>query len=167
MTNLLWMAAAAPTPTALQIWVPAALSAVATALAAFLVYRNSKRANVITERVSLSEQQLAWTKQAMSEALEAKTEARAAVESAANAERSSRLASAAADSATLRADAAEVRLADVTELVDRLMDWISRVVRKAHVEGIGDDATPQVRELLRTINGGPPEVSSTRLNRRP
>jgi multidrug efflux pump subunit AcrA (membrane-fusion protein) len=157
-----YLSVAAGQPSMIQVWGPAALAAVVSALAAVLVYRNSKRANVITERTSLSEQQLAWTKQAMAEAQEAKTEARAAVETAAHAEQSCRAAVAAADAATVRAEHAERRLTDVTELTDRLSDWIAEVVRQSHVDGIGAGASPQVKALLDAINGGPPEVSSLR-----
>src|SRR3982751_1290331 len=152
-------------PTTAQIWVPAVVSAVITIIGSYLVYKNSRRANAITADASLSAQQLAWTQQAMNEATAAKTEARAATVSAGEAERSAKGAREAAGEATRRATLAESRLTEVTDVTNRLIDWIARVVRKAHAEGISDSASPEVSELLRIINGGPPEISSSRLRR--
>lgn len=159
------LAAAATTPTPAQVWIPALLSAVATILVGWMVYRNSRKANATTENATLSAQQLAWTQQAMVEATSAKTEARAATVAAGEAERSAKTAREAADEATRRATIAEGRLAEVTNLTDKLMDWIARVVHKAHAQGIEDSTSPAVNELLRVINGGPPEVSTSRLRR--
>lgn len=156
---------AADAPTAAQIWVPAVLSALATAIASFLVYRNAKSANAINGTAAFSQQQLAWTQQAMNEATSAKAEARSAVAAASEAERSAKAAGDAAEAATRKATAAESRLAEVDSLADKLLDWIARVVRKAHADGIRDGASPQVEELLRVINGGPPEVTSARIRR--
>lgn len=155
-----------PAPGVAQTWIPTVLSTVVALIVGYMVYRNARKANAITEESKLAERQLAWTQQAMSEATAAKIEARGASEAAGHAERAAKAATDAADAANRRAEGAERRLTEVTELTDRLMDWIVRVVRKAHVDGIGTDASPQVEELLRTINGGPPEVSLTRLNRR-
>jgi hypothetical protein len=153
-------------PTGAQTWLPAALSAVAALGAGWFVYRNGRGANRINQQAVLSQQQLAWTQQAMTEATEAKVEARAATEAAGAAERSAKAATAAADMATSRADSAERRLGEVQDMAGKLMDWISRVVRKAHEVEIGDAADPHVRELLRVINGGPPEVSASQIKRK-
>lgn len=152
-------------PSGLQIWLPAALSAIAVVVAAYMTFRSSRRANLTTERISLSEQQLAWTQQAMTEAQAAKAEAKQALNAAGVAESAARAATSAAESATRRAEAAEERLQEVSAVADNLMQWIARVVRKAHADGIGDGASPAVLELLRVINGGPPEVTSARLRR--
>jgi len=153
-------------PGVAQTWIPTVLSVIASLILGAMVYRNARRANAITEETELAKRQLAWTQQAMSEATAAKVEARGAVEAAGHAERAARSATDAAEAANRRAEGAERKLREVTELTDRLMEWIVRVVRKAHVDGIGDEASPQVEELLRTINGGPPEVTLTRINRR-
>jgi hypothetical protein len=153
-------------PTGAQTWIPAAFSAVAAIVAGWLVYRNGRSANRVNEQDTLSKQQLAWTQQAMFEATAAKTEARAATEQAGEAERSAKAASAAADSATRRAASAEGRLSEVQELTGRLLDWIARVVRKAHEVEAGEVTDPHVRELIRAINGGPPEISSSEIRRR-
>lgn len=158
--------AAAAQPSATQIWIPAILSTIATVIGGWLVYRTSRKANATTETATLSASQLAWTQQAMNEATAAKVEARAATAAAGEAERSAKMAQDTADEASRRATVAEGRLAEVTTMADRLIDWINRVVRKAHADGIGDDASPAVTELLRVINGGPPEISSSRLRRR-
>lgn len=163
---MITVAAAAVPPSTTQTTLVAVASVVATLMGAYLVFRSAQRANRINDRQSLSAQQLAWTQQAMTEATEAKAEARAATTSAAQAERTARAAGTAATAATERADAAEARLNQVSELTEKLMDWIARVVRKAHAEGIGDGASPAVSELLRVINGGPPEISNTRLRKR-
>lgn len=156
----------AQSPTEAQVWIPTALSAVTAFAGAWFVYRNGRRANRINETATLSQAQLAWTQQAMNEATAAKIEARAATESSLEAERAAKAATAAADSATIRADSAERRLGEVQELAGKLMDWIARVVRKAH-EVDADDSTPaDMRELLRVINGGPPEVSASQIRRR-
>lgn len=158
---------AAAAPGTAQTWIPAVASALATIVVGWLVYRNAQRANKTSDQSSLSAQQLAWTQQAMTEASAAKVEAREATLAASAAERAAKTATDAAESATRRADAAESRLNDVGELAERLIEWIARVVRKAHAERIGDNASPEVRELLRVINGGPPEVSQSRLRHRP
>jgi methyl-accepting chemotaxis protein len=151
------LTAQAVAPGAAQTWIPAALTALATALVGYLVYRNARRANNSSERDALTQSQLEWTRQAMAEAKEAKEDARQAVGTA-------REASAAADSATRRAEDAEKRLSEVTDLTGKLMDWIGRVVRKAH-QVDHDESTPaDVRDLLRAINGGPPELSTSRLH---
>lgn len=167
MTRLtLLLAAASPgQPTVLQVWVPAVLSTLATVAVGWMVYRNSRRANLTTDRESLSGQQLAWTQQAMTEAQAAKADAKQALAAAAVAEAAAKAAVSAADNATRRAEAAEERLREVTQVADSLMDWIQRVVRKAHADGIDDSASPAVLELLRVINGGPPEITSDRLRR--
>lgn len=154
------------TPSGAQTWIPAALSLAAALGGGWFVYRNGRGANRITEQATLSQQQLAWTQQAMTEATAAKTEARAATEQAGEAERSAKAAGAAADAATRRADAAEGRLHDVQDMAGKLMDWIARVVRKAHEVDAGEGTDPHVRELLRVINGGPPEISTAEIRRR-
>jgi transposase-like protein len=133
-------------------------SVLATLLGGYLVYRNARWANQIADRTGLSQQQLAWTQQAMTEATSAKAEAKEASTAA-------KAAGVAADAATARADAAEVKLRQVSDMADKLIDWIARVVRKAHADGIDDGASPAVQELLRVINGGPPEISTSRLKR--
>lgn len=161
------LADAVPTsPGVAQTWIPTILSAAVALVVGIMVYRNARKANAVTEESELARRQLAWTQQAMSEATAAKMEARGASEAAGHAERAAKAATDAADGANRRAEGAERRLREVTELTDRLMDWIVRVVRKAHADGISDAASPQVEELLRAINGGPPEVTLTRLNRR-
>jgi type II secretory pathway component PulM len=162
---MITMAAAVP-PGPAQTTIIAVSSAVITLIGAYLVYRSAQRANRINDRQSLSQAQLAWTQQAMTEATAAKAEARAATTSAIEAERAARAAGSAASAATERAEAAEARLIHVSDLTEKLIDWIARVVRKAHAEGISDNATPAVSELLRVINGGPPEISTTRLRER-
>lgn len=147
-----------PPPGAVQTWVPAGLTALATMLAGYLVYRNARKANDISARTALADQQLAWTQQAMTEAREAKIEARSATETA-------RAAGSAADSATRRAEDAEKRLGEVSDLAGRLMDWIGRVVRKAHAVDMDDSTAADVRELVRAINGGPPDLSLSQLRR--
>lgn len=159
------LAAAVP-PGPAQTVLVSLSSIAATLLGGYLVYRSARQANRTSDRATLSQQQLAWTQQAMNEATAAKAEAKAATVSAVEAERAAHAAGVAATRATDRADAAELRLHNVSELTDKLMDWIARVVRKAHAVDIGDDASPQVRELIRAINGGPPEVSVTDLKRR-
>lgn len=156
---------AAPAASGTQVWAPAVITAVASLAVGWMVYRSSRTANFTTDRANLSEQQLAWTQQAMTEAQAAKSEARQALAAAGVAEQAAKQAIAAADSATRRADAADQRLREVTATTDSLMDWIARVVRKAHVDGIDDGASPEVLELLRVINGGPPEISTDRLRR--
>lgn len=159
------VATAVVQPSPFQIWAPPVITAIASIIVGYLVYRNSQKANTTTERESLSGQQLAWTQQAMTEAQAAKADAKQALAAAALAESAARTATAAAEAATRRADAAEQRLRDVTAVTDSLMDWIQRVVRKAHAEDIGDGASPAVLELLRVINGGPPEITSDKLRR--
>jgi type II secretory pathway component PulM len=149
-----------------QTTLVAVASVIATLIGAYLVYRSAQRANRINDQQTLSQQQLAWTQQAMNEASAAKTEAKEATRSAAEAERAAHAAGVAAEHATDRADAAELRLRQVGDLTEKLLDWIARVVRKAHADGIADGASPQVEELLRIINGGPPEISTSQLERR-
>ena len=160
------LAAIPPAPSGAQTWIPAVFTAIVALLGSYLVYRASRQANKTTENASLSASQLAWTQQAMTEATAAKAEARAATVAAGEAERSAKAARDTADEAARRAATAESRLAEVTAITDRLIDWIARVVRKAHADGINEHATPAVTELLRVINGGPPEISSSRLRRR-
>lgn len=154
------------TPTTAQSWLSAILPALVALAGAWLVYRNARKANRITEQNTLADQQLAWTRQAMTEAHEAKAEARSATDAANEAERTAKAATAAADAATRRAEAAESRLAEVTSLAERLMDWIGRVVRKAHEIDEGSVVSPGAQELIRVINGGPPEISASRLRRK-
>lgn len=145
------MAAPAP-PGAAATWVPAALTAVAAIVGAWLVYRNATKANRITEQNALAAQQLEWTRQAMTEARMAKDDAKSATDAANEAERT-------AKSATRAAAAAEGRLAEVLDTTSKLISWISRVVRKAHEVDQSGNHPDDVRELLRVINGGPPEIS--------
>jgi hypothetical protein len=165
VVQVAYAVAAPSSPSPLQVWVPAVLSAIATVAVGWLVYRSSRQANRTSDRATLAQQQLAWTQQAWTESQSAKLEAREAMAAAGVAESSARAASAAADSAARRADVAEQRLREVTTLTDSLVDWIARVVRKAHADGIDDRASPAVVELLRVINGGPPEITSDRLRR--
>lgn len=149
-----------------QTWIPSIAAALVSLIVGYLVYRNARRANAITERSDLAKSQLEWTRQAMTEAQAAKSEARTATETASEAERAARAATRAAESATRRAEVAESRLTDVQELAGKLVDWIARVVRKAHEVEAGEATDPHVRELLRVINGGPPEVSSSQIRKR-
>jgi hypothetical protein len=151
--------AATQTPSVTQTWLPALLSAVAALVGAWLVYRNATKANRITEQNELAGQQLAWTRQAMDEARSAKDDARTATTAA-------RAATDAANAATTRANAAEGRLSEVLDTAGKLMDWIARVVRKAHEVDQNDSTAADVRELLRVINGGPPEVSLSQIKKR-
>ncbi|MFL6109948.1 MAG: hypothetical protein ACJ786_01125 [Catenulispora sp.] len=151
--------AATQTPSVAQTWLPAALSAAAALIGAWLVYRNATKANRITEQNELAGQQLAWTRQAMDEARAAKDDARTATTAA-------RAATTAANAATGRAEAAEGRLSEVLDTAGKLMEWIARVVRKAHEVDQNDSTAADVRELLRVINGGPPEVSLSQIKRK-
>lgn len=162
---MIYLAAAVP-PGPVQTALVSIASVAAGLLGSYLIYRSAQRANRINDRAAFSAQQLAWTQQAMTEATAAKAEAKAATVSAVEAERAAHAAGVAAQEASDRADGAEARLRQVSDLTDKLMDWIARVVRKAHAEGISDNASPQVNELLRVINGGPPEISTSQLKRR-
>jgi hypothetical protein len=53
----------------------------------------------------------------------------------------------------------------VLDTAGKLMDWIGRVVRKAHEVDQNDSTAADVRELLRVINGGPPEISLSQIKR--
>lgn len=143
-------------PSAAATWVPAALSALAGIVGAWLVYRNATKANRITAQNTLAAQQLEWTKQAMAEARAAKDDAKSATTAANEAERT-------AKAATKAAEAAEGRLTEVLETASKLIGWISRVVRKAHEVDKSGNHPADVRELLRVINGGPPEISLTKI----
>lgn len=157
--------AATQTPSVAQTLLPALLSALAAVVGAWLVYRNATKANRVTAQNLLAEQQLAWTRQAMDEARTAKTDAKNATDAANDAERSAKAATKAADAATQRAEAAEGRLSEVLDTAGRLMEWIGRVVRKAH-EVDTDASTPaDIRELVRVINGGPPEISLSQIRK--
>jgi hypothetical protein len=158
--------AATQTPSITQTWLPAVLSAIAALAGAWMVYRNAGKANRITEQNALADQQLAWTRQAMDEARAAKDDAKTATDAANGAERAARAATKAANAATHRAEAAEGRLAEVLETAGKLMDWIGRVVRKAHEVDQNDSTAADVCELLRVINGGPPEVSLSQIKRK-
>lgn len=151
--------ASAVQPSTAQTWLPAAFTAMATILCGWLVYRSARGANRISETNSLSAQQLAWTQQAMAEAHEAKADAKMASEVA-------RDATSAAEQASRRASAAEFRLGEVSRMADDLMQWIGRVVRKAHEVDVAE-APSDVKELLRVINGGPPEISNAQLRHSP
>lgn len=148
--------AATATPSATATWVPAALSTLAAIVGAWLVYRNATKANRITEQNQLADQQLAWTRQAMTEAQAAKAEAATATAAA-------RAATTAADAAAGQARAAEGRLSEVLDTAGKLMEWIGRVVRKAHEVDTDASTAGDVRELLRVINGGPPEISLSQI----
>src|ERR1044072_5640463 len=153
-------------PSGLQIWLPAALSAIAVVVAAYMTFRSSRRANLTTERISLSEQQVAWTQQAMTEAHAAKAEAKQALNAAGVAESAAPAATSAGEAGAPGAAGAGGRWQEGPWGRDSVRRGVAGVVPRAHADGIGDGAAPAVLELLRVINGGPPEVTSAPPSRR-
>src|SRR3954470_20671963 len=113
-----WATDVLPTPNPVTTWLPALFTLVAALGGSYMVYRNARRANQISDRAALADQQLKWTQQVMVEATAAKSEARDATAAAKDAERAANAASVVAESAIRRADAAEVRLSQVSDLAD-------------------------------------------------
>ena len=131
----------------------AAIVAVIVAfIGAVITARTSRRATAQQTDVSLSAESRQWVTQAQEDAKEAKSEAADARNEAAAARKE-------AQAAQVTAHDAEMRLRDVSSLTDGLLRWAERIVRAAHDPAVSD---ARLREM---VNGGPPELSSTRLQR--
>lgn len=136
-----------------QVWA-ALIAATLSAFGYWMNYRADKRRQAErqeerrradaqeaqSQEVSLSVEARQWLTQAQSEAREAKTEASAARKEATEAR---------AD-----AEAAGRAMRDATDRFESVMRWVERVVRTAHEHP--DD-------LVRIVNGGPPELTASRL----
>jgi uncharacterized membrane protein YccC len=133
-----------------QSVIAAVISVVVAAIGFMFTSRSANRATDKNSEVALSAEARAWVTQAQTDAREAKNEAAEAEKQASEAVRR-------ANHAEEQAFHAERALRDVTDTVDRLMRWIERVVRTAN-----DPAIPESR-LREIINGGPPELSGSRL----
>lgn len=135
-----------------QTMTAALVSAVITAVGMIFTSRSANRATDKTSDIALSTEARAWVTQAQTDAKQARNDA-------ASAEKQSTEAMRRADHAEDQARHAERSLRDVTDTLDRLMRWIERVVRSAN-----DPAVPEAR-LREIINGGPPEMTGSRLKR--
>jgi hypothetical protein len=129
-----------------QVWA-ALIAAAATMLGYVITTRTSRRATeqnrqVTAEHaeVALSAETRQWLTQAQADAREARTESAGARREA--------------SSARLEAETAARQLREVTESFASVMRWVERVVRTAH---------EHPEDLVRIVNGGPPELSSTRV----
>lgn len=125
--------------------IAAIVAVIVTFIGAVITARTSRRATAQQTDVSLSAESRQWVTQAQEDAKEAKSEAAAARKEA--------------QAAQVTAHDAEMRLREVSSLTDGLLRWAERIVRAAHDPAITD---ARLREM---VNGGPPELSSTRLQR--
>jgi chromosome segregation ATPase len=135
-----------------QTMIAAIISAVIASVGFVFTSRSANRATDRNSDVALSTEARAWVTQAQTDAREAKTEA-------AQAEKQSSEAVRRANHAEDQASQAERKLRDVTSTVDALIRWIERVVRSAN------DADVSEARLREIINGGPPEMTGSRLRR--
>jgi hypothetical protein len=123
--------------------IAAILTVVVAFITAIVTARTSRKATAQQTDVSLSAEARLWVTQAQSDAKEAKADA-------AEARRE-------AQAAQVTAHDAEIKLREVSSLTDGLLRWAERIVRAAHDPAISD---ARLREM---VNGGPPELSSSRL----
>jgi uncharacterized protein (DUF3084 family) len=138
-----------------------ALSFLAAVITAFLTARNAGKANKTAE----GHQQLAWTQ-------EARSAAREAMEDASGARKEAKEARAEAEGAREEVEQARDDLAaarretrQMTSQIAGVMDWVDRVVRYAAEMRTDQINDPKTIRLLAIINGGPAEISGSRLPR--
>ncbi len=127
------------------------VSAVITVLGALITARVTSRANAGQYDVALSAEARQWVTQAQADAKQAKADAAAASKEAQSAREE------AADARRQLRDAADEfdrRLRDRDTRLESLMQWVERVVRTAH---------DNPDDLVRVVNGGPPEFTTNRL----
>jgi hypothetical protein len=123
--------------------IAAILTVVVAFITAIVTARTSRRATAQQTDVSLSAEARQWVTQAQSDAKEAKTDAAEARKEA--------------QAAQVTAHDADIKLREVSSLTDGLLRWAERIVRAAHDPSITD---ARLREM---VNGGPPELSTSRL----
>lgn len=127
----------------------ALIAAVVTVVVAFvgavITARTTRRANSQQTDVSLSAEAREWVTQAQDDAREAKTESAAARKES--------------QEARTMAHDATIELREVRAQTDSLIRWIERIVRANHDPMVSD---ARLREM---VNGGPPELTSSRLRR--
>jgi len=125
------------------------VSIIVATLGSVITARVARRANAGQYDVALSAEARQWANQAQAEVRELRTE----------------IASARKEVGETRADAdsAKREVQSVRDDAASMMRWIERVVRNAHLPEVADTDDPDVKRLLAIINGGPPELTSSRL----